>query len=78
MRAMKFRREDWAELLDDEEHGGALIPILALVHEHDPDPTLRPYQEPITADRRDQSSAWRPGSGPSMTTSSHADGCWPR
>jgi hypothetical protein len=30
MRGMELRREDWAELLDDEDHGGWLVPILAL------------------------------------------------
>ena len=54
MRGMALRREHWAELLDDEDHGGWLIPILALAHEHDPDPTMRPYQEPVDADLREQ------------------------
>jgi uncharacterized protein len=31
-----------------------LVPILALAHEHDPDPTLRPYKEPMDAQRREQ------------------------
>jgi uncharacterized protein len=51
---LKLRQEDWAELLDDEDHGGLLVPILALAHEHDPDPTLRPYKEPMGAQRREQ------------------------
>ena len=51
---MKLRQEDWAELFDDEDHGGLLVPILALAHEHDPDPTLRPYKEPMDAQRREQ------------------------
>jgi uncharacterized protein len=54
MRGMELRREDWGELLDDENHGGWLVPIFALAHEHDPDPTMRPYQEPMDADRREQ------------------------
>jgi uncharacterized protein len=54
MRGMELRREDWVELLDDEDHGGWLVPILALAHEHDPDPTMRPYPEPVDADRREQ------------------------
>jgi uncharacterized protein len=54
MRGMDLRREDWSELLDDEAHGGWLVPILALAHEHDPDPSMRPYQEPVDADRREQ------------------------
>jgi len=51
---MKMRSEDWAGLLDDEEHGGLLVPILALAQEHDPDPEMRPYKEPMTAERREQ------------------------
>jgi hypothetical protein len=27
---MELRRTDWAVLLDDEKHGGWLVPILAL------------------------------------------------
>jgi yecA family protein len=46
VRGMKLRQEDWAELFDDEDHGGLLVPILALAHEHDSDPTLRSYKEP--------------------------------
>ena len=53
MRGMALRREDWGELLDDEDHGGWVIPILALAHEHDPDPAMRPYQEPMSAERRE-------------------------
>lgn len=30
MRGMDLQREDWADLLDDEDHGGWLVPILAL------------------------------------------------
>jgi uncharacterized protein len=29
LRGMELRREEWAELMDDEEHGGVLVPILA-------------------------------------------------
>jgi uncharacterized protein len=54
MRGMELRREDWGELLNDEDHGGWLVPILALAHEHDPDPAMRPYPEPMDADRREQ------------------------
>ena len=32
----------WDQLLHDDRHGGWLIPVLALVHEHDPDPEMRP------------------------------------
>lgn len=54
MRGVALRIEDWLELFDDEERGGSLVPILALAHEHDPDPDLRTYAEPVDADRREQ------------------------
>ena len=40
--------------MDDEEQGGSLIPILALAHEHHPDPEMRPYKEPISAEMRER------------------------
>jgi uncharacterized protein len=54
LRGMEFRREDWARLLDDEENGGSLVPIFALAHEHDPDPQLRSYDKPISAELREK------------------------
>ena len=54
MRGMNLRHEDWVVLLEDEDHGGSLIPILALAHEHDPDPEMRPYKEPISVQRREK------------------------
>ena len=39
---MRLSGEGWTQLLHDDMHGGWLIPILALVHEHDPDPEMRP------------------------------------
>jgi uncharacterized protein len=53
MRGMNFCKSDWTALLDDEDHGGSLVPILALAHEHDPDIEMRPYQQPISAERRE-------------------------
>lgn len=53
MRGMEFGKEDWALLLDDEDHGGSLISIFALANEHNPDPTMRPYKDPISADLRE-------------------------
>ncbi len=54
MRGMGLRKEDWIDLFDDQQHGGLLVPILVLAHEHDPDPNMRPYQEPIDAERREE------------------------
>ncbi len=53
LRGMDLRKEEWTTLLDDENHGGSLVPILILAHEHDPDPEIRPYKEPISAERRE-------------------------
>jgi uncharacterized protein len=52
MRGMGMRHEGWAELVNDEEHGGCLIPMMMLCHEHDKDPEMRP--DPITPDKREQ------------------------
>ena len=54
MRGMDLRMEDWLPLLRDEEHAGPLVPIFALAHEHDPDPAMRPYKEPISAEMRER------------------------
>jgi uncharacterized protein len=53
LRGMELRKAEWAALLNDEEHGGWLVPILALAHEHDPDPEVRPYKEPVSAEARE-------------------------
>ena len=52
LRGMELRKAHWADLIDDEENGGSLIPIFTLAHEHDPDPTMRPYKEPVSAELR--------------------------
>jgi uncharacterized protein len=54
MRGMEMRRDSWSVLMDDEEHGGSLVPILALAHEHHPDPEMRPYTGVISAERRER------------------------
>lgn len=48
---MALGGESWKDLVNDEEHGGLLVPIFALAHEHNPDPKLRP--DPITEDKRE-------------------------
>jgi uncharacterized protein len=54
VRGMKVRPGDWSLLVDDEEHAGSLVPIFALAHENDPDPAMRPYKDPISAEQREQ------------------------
>ena len=41
MQGMDSCHDGWAELLDDDEHGGCLVPVLMLHHEHDEDPRTR-------------------------------------
>jgi uncharacterized protein len=54
LRGMDLHKSEWAALLNDDEHGGWLVPIFALAHEHDPDPEMRPYKEPISAEAREK------------------------
>jgi uncharacterized protein len=54
LRGMELRKTDWAALLADEKHGGWLVPIFALAHEHDPDSEMRPYKKAISAEEREK------------------------
>jgi len=49
---MGMRHDGWAELVNDEEHGGCLIPMMMLCHEHDENPEMRP--EPISPEKREE------------------------
>src|SRR5271157_3524938 len=55
MRGMHMRHDGWAELMDDEEHGGCLVPMMMLFHEHDEEPKMRP--EPISPEKREHIKA---------------------
>jgi uncharacterized protein len=52
MRGVHMRHEGWAELVNDDEHGGCLIPMMMLCHEHDEDPKMRP--SPISPELREE------------------------
>lgn len=52
MRGMNMRHDSWAELVNDEEHGGCLVPMFLLYHEHDEDPRMRPKM--ISAEQREK------------------------
>jgi uncharacterized protein len=54
LRGMELRRTEWAALLGDEKHGGWLVPIFALAHEHHSDPGMRPYKRAISAEEREK------------------------
>ncbi|MFD2273540.1 UPF0149 family protein [Undibacterium arcticum] len=51
MLGVQLRPESWSGLINDEENGGLMIPVMALHFEHDDDPELRP--EPISEDNRE-------------------------
>jgi uncharacterized protein len=51
---MDLRKKEWAVLLNDQERGGSLVPIFALANEHNPDPSMRPYTKPVTAELREK------------------------
>lgn len=52
MRGMHMQHDGWAELVGDEEHGGCLVPVLVLFHEHDENPDMRPA--PISPEQREK------------------------
>jgi uncharacterized protein len=52
MRGTLMRHDGWVELVDDEEYGGCLIPMMMLCHEHDEDPEMRP--KPISPEQREE------------------------
>lgn len=52
MRGVQTRPGSWRALIDSEEHGGLVIPVMMLAHEDDPDPQMRP--PPITDDKREE------------------------
>jgi uncharacterized protein len=52
IRGMGMRHDGWAELVNDKEHGGCLIPMMMLCHEHDEDPEMRP--KPISPEKREE------------------------
>jgi uncharacterized protein len=52
MRGVQARPTSWRELIVSDEHGGPLLPIMLLAHEHDPDPQMRP--KPLSPDKREE------------------------
>jgi len=53
MTGTHLRHGIWSELINDEEHGGPIVPIMALAYENHPDPKMRPFKEPIDDKKRD-------------------------
>ena len=52
MRGVRARPASWRELIESDEHGGPLLPIMLLAHEHDPDPAMRP--KPVAPEKREE------------------------
>ena len=48
------RFDEWVDLVNDEERSGPFVPIWALVYEHANDPSLRPFKEPISQEKREE------------------------
>jgi uncharacterized protein len=42
MRGAQARPGSWSELLNSEDEGGCVLPMMMFAHEHDPDPEMRP------------------------------------
>jgi uncharacterized protein len=52
MHGVQARPASWRELIVSDEHGGPLLPIMLLAHEHDPDPAKR--SKPLSPDKREE------------------------
>jgi len=50
---VSLRHGIWSELVNSEEHGGSMVPILVLAYENHPDADLRPFKEPIDGKKRE-------------------------
>jgi uncharacterized protein len=50
MLGVETRAESWQSLINSDRDGGAMLPMMMLAHEHDPDPTMRPPT--ITPEKR--------------------------
>ena len=54
MKGTELNRALWADLLTSDVVASEMIPIFALRYENDDDPDLRPYEDPISSDQRDE------------------------
>ena len=54
LRGIEMCRDAWDEIFQDEEKFSMLLPVLALAHEDDPDPTMRTWDVPPGPELRKQ------------------------
>ena len=52
MEGVNLRRASWQPFIDDDDHAGSIIPMMALAHENDPDPEAR-FESPTPEKRED-------------------------
>ena len=52
IKGTELNRALWADLLSHDVIASEMIPIFALRYENDEDPSLRPYKDPISKDKR--------------------------
>jgi uncharacterized protein len=50
----RLRHDLWREVVNDEERAGSFVPIWALAYEHDEDPSMRPYDHPVSPELREE------------------------
>ncbi len=53
MQGVNMRRHLWQNMMESDEDGGSIVPIFALAYEHNEDPELRPYADPISPEQRE-------------------------
>lgn len=54
LRGVAMREDAWREFILSDEYGGPMVPIFALAYEHHPEPAMRPYREPVSAELREE------------------------
>jgi uncharacterized protein len=54
MAGTHLRYDAWVDVVNDEERSGPFVPIWALAYEHSEDPSLRPFKEPMSTEKREE------------------------
>ena len=54
MTATQLCHDSWAEVFNNDDLAGPLIPIFALKYEHSEDLSMRPYKDPVTEEQREK------------------------
>lgn len=52
LRGTQMRYYVWDPIIQDDERGGVFITLYALANEHTDDPSLRPFEKPLTSELR--------------------------